>query len=176
MTVRASSSTVPRAVSTEHTHTPPGAAEDPCVVPWVEGFLLSLLGFNDERLLAGVRVLCCVKERDLQEAGGLADLGKWTPARSGAWEASVLKTLVGMGLIGLSQFSGSSVADRKLLGGDGSPSSDRKLAVGLRLGKKDLLTGAIEALQARMQGDGGKGKGKGKGKTKKEGKANGGFG
>ena len=162
------------------------AVDDMKIQPW-QARALDALGLNDnkevnmlwvekdgdapvdERLLAGVRVLCCVKERDLQEAGGLADLGKWTPARSGAWEASVLKTLVGMGVIGLSQFSGSSVADRKLLGGDGSPSSDRKLAVGLRLGKKDLLTGAIEALQARMQGDGGKGKGKGK--TKKEGKA-----
>ena len=126
----------------------------------------------DERLLAGVRVLTCTRERDLEDVG-LQDLGKWTPARAGAWETSALKTLVGMGLIGLSQFSTSAVGDRKvLLDGDGS--SDLKLSVKLRYGKKLLLTRAMETLQARLKGDDGGRKTK---QQKKEKQRNGkGFG
>jgi len=101
----------------------------------------------DERLLAGIRVLCCTRE-DLVQAG-LHTLGKWTPARTGAWEASVLKTAVGMGLIGLSQFSTSAEEDQRLLAGDAS--SDMKLAISLRLGKKSVLTRCIQALEARLK-------------------------
>lgn len=101
----------------------------------------------DERLLAGIRVLCCTRE-DLVQAG-LHTLGKWTPARTGAWEASVLKTAVGMGLIGLSQFSTSAEEDQRLLAGDAS--SDMKLAISLRLGKKAVLTRCIQALEARLK-------------------------
>jgi len=116
----------------------------------------------DERLLAGVRVLCCTREEDL-ETIGLQNLGKWTPARTGAWETSVLKTLVGMGLIGLSQFSGNAEVDRRLINGDAS--SDMKLAASLRLGKKLLLTRCIEALEARLK-DKGAGQTKGQKKEK----------
>lgn len=105
----------------------------------------------DERLLAGARVLCCTKEQDL-DAAGIQTLGMWRPARTGAWEASVLKTLVGMGLISLSQFSGNAERDRRLLAED--TSSDMRLAISLRLGKKVLLTRCIEALQARLKDEG----------------------
>ena len=122
----------------------------------------------DERLLAGVRVLCCTKESDL-EAVGLQNLGAWMPSRTGAWEVSSLKTLVGMGLIALSQFSGNAVQDQELLAGEATP--DTKLATSLRLGKKLLLARAVEALQARLQEDNGGGKGHAK-KNRKKNKAN----
>ena len=129
----------------------------------------------DERLLAGVRVLCCTREEDLVQAG-LQTLGRWTPARTGAWEASVLKTIVGMGLIGLSQFTGNAEEDRRLLAGDAS--SEMKLAASLRLGKKVVLTRCIEELQARLNEikDDGDGRKKNKKKQKERSSAGKGFG
>jgi hypothetical protein len=106
----------------------------------------------DERLLAGIRILCCPNERDLA-AVELETLGKWNLGNTGAWETSTLKTLSGMCLIALSQFSSSATADRTLLDDPNTP-SDMKLAVALRKEKKVLLTRALDAIKARLESGG----------------------
>lgn len=101
----------------------------------------------DERLLAGVRILCATKESDCK----IHNLGNWNEdIQNRSWELSSLKTLMGMCIIALSQFSTSVAQDLDLItNNDGD--EDLKLALRLRKEKKEILTGAVEVLKQRIQ-------------------------
>jgi histone-lysine N-methyltransferase SETD3 len=125
----------------------------------------------DARLLAGVRILCAANARELENAaakssggGGNGTGGRLESINAsieafGAWErplslrneVSTLKTLSGVALIALSQFSSTEEDDIKLLKNSSSLSADMQLAVRFRLEKKRLLSAALEALAARLK-------------------------
>lgn len=98
----------------------------------------------DARLLAGVRVLCATRESECKSH----DLGNWNEdIRNEAWELSSLKTLMGMCIIALSQFTTSSAQDLDLIK---EHDGDYALALRLRKEKKALISQAIERLKERM--------------------------
>jgi hypothetical protein len=99
----------------------------------------------DERLLAAVRILCAPKEADCKKYN-LTDFTTYLPS---AWEISSCKTLIGMCLVALSQFSSSSQQDSAQL--KNAIGDNAKLAIRLRRGKRDILTSAMESLKQRIQ-------------------------
>jgi Rubisco LSMT substrate-binding/SET domain len=130
----------------------------------------------DARLLAGVRILCAANASEVENAkskngsGGTSknlDTIKSAIEAFGAWErplslrneVATLKTLSGVALIALSQFSTTEDDDIKLLkkssgsnsSGNVPLSADMLLAVRFRLEKKRLLSNALEALAARLK-------------------------
>ncbi|KAL4519701.1 hypothetical protein Ndes2526B_g01726 [Nannochloris sp. 'desiccata'] len=125
----------------------------------------------DARLLAGVRILCAANASELENAriksngcgsrGGLDNMkasieafGAWERPLSLRNEVATLKTLSGVVLIALSQFSTTEDDDMNLLRNsrDDAPlSADMQLAVRFRLEKKRLLSAALEALAARLK-------------------------
>jgi len=99
----------------------------------------------DDRLLAAVRVLCATKEADCKKYI-LTDFNTYLPS---SWEVSSCKTLIGMCLVALSQFSCSSQQDSVQL--ENANGDNAKLAIQLRRGKKDLLSNAMKLLKQRIQ-------------------------
>lgn len=101
----------------------------------------------DDRLLAGVRILCATKESDCTGH----NLGNWNEQiQNTSWELSTLKTLMGMCIIALSQFSTSSAQDLDLIHMN-KDDNDYNLALRLRKEKKEILAHAVETLKQRME-------------------------
>jgi histone-lysine N-methyltransferase SETD3 len=127
----------------------------------------------DARLLAGVRILCAANATELENAktknsgggGGGGNRGSLDAINAsieafGAWErplslrneVATLKTLSGVALIALSQFSTTEEEDIITLKNNNGPlSADLQLAVRFRLEKKRLLSAAVESLAARLK-------------------------
>lgn len=124
----------------------------------------------DARLLAGVRVLCATKESECKSH----DLGNWNEdIRNKAWELSSLKTLMGMCIIALSQFTTSSAQDVDLIK---EHDGDYALALRLRKEKKALISQAIERIKERITKVQGGDKSESKQKKSKKNSSNKGFG
>jgi hypothetical protein len=101
----------------------------------------------DARLLAGVRILCAPKESECKKFAN--HLGEWNSQLPiAAWEISSLKTLMGMCLIALSQFSSSSKQDATLIS---TSDADSALAIRFRKEKKDILSAALNILRKRIE-------------------------
>lgn len=101
----------------------------------------------DSRLLAGVRILCAPKESECRKFA--KDLGDWNAQLPiVAWEIASLKTLTGMCLIALSQFSSSSEQDATLIS---KSDADSKLAITFRKEKKDIIAAALNILKKRVE-------------------------
>ena len=101
----------------------------------------------DARLLAGVRILCAPKESECKNFAN--HLGEWNSQLPiAAWEISSLKTLMGMCLIALSQFSSSSKQDATLIS---TSDADSALAIRFRKEKKDILAVALNILRKRIE-------------------------
>ena len=99
----------------------------------------------DDRLLAGVRILCATKESDCKSH----ELGNWNEdIQNISWELSSMKTLMGMCIIALSQFSTSSAQDVSLIE---EHDGDYGLAVTLRKEKKAILSNAVERIKERIE-------------------------
>ena len=111
----------------------------------------------DARLLGGVRVLCAANAGEIEGRSGIEGLGNWNALLSLRNELATLRTLSGMALICLSQFSGTEEEDVQILKQGVDPktngllSSDMQLAVRFRLEKKRLLSAALQALARRIK-------------------------
>lgn len=121
----------------------------------------------DPRLLAAARVLAACKQSDIEGRSlqKLSDLGS---PLSRANETAALRMLVGVGLFALSQFATTLEQDVALLAGQPLPAAgvdgaettasapvslgaEMRLSVAFRAEKKRVLSGAIEALGARLR-------------------------
>ena len=109
----------------------------------------------EDKLLAGVRILCSTQASELKGTGAKR-LCDWNRPLTLKNELAALKTLLGICAIALSQFSTTDAIDMELLK---LPTPEKKhklpkdveLAVRFRLEKKRLLTRAMTALSSRVK-------------------------
>ena len=102
-------------------------------------------------------MLCAANAGEIEGRSGIEGLGNWNALLSLRNELATLRTLSGMALICLSQFSGTEEEDVQILKQGVDPktngllSSDMQLAVRFRLEKNRLLSAALQALARRIK-------------------------